>query len=114
MVKVKFVKQGNIYKCLSNFIDKDVDLLELLVLDLDTQQKIRDFKDAVFFRLKNYSMLTVDIKIDKNKIIIIENFPFEENYIASKAIDKGILKKIINDWSMFLKNKKEFEKEYYL
>ena len=107
------MKQGKHYKCFSSFINQDVDLLELLFLDLDTLNETKIFRDRVFSRGQNYWKETVRVQVDYNKITLIENYPFDEDQIASKVISKNVLTKIINDWSLFLQTKNEFEKEYF-
>ena len=113
MIKVKFIKEGIHYKCLSNFIDKDIDLLELLLLDLNTFNEINSFENIVFLKNKNYWKETVKINIEKDEVIFIENYAFDENYIASKIMSKKNLQEILNDWKIFLKIKNEFEMKYF-
>ena len=74
---------------------------------LDTPYKIKEMKRLVFIHNKTYDDNEFHISASHNTITID---------IVGDCIDipKKLFQEIINDWDIFLKNKREFTKEYFI
>ena len=110
IIKVSFIKKNNKFTTLSSLKDEndDFDIIGILLNCIDTIEKIKEFKRLLFIHGKTYDHDILNVNID-NKAVTISVVSGD-----SIKLPKKFIYELVNDWEKSLKNKKEFEKEYYL
>ena len=101
----------------SNCIYDDVDILQFLLPQLSNECMIDKVLRLVSLNQKITSLFEcIEIfpinRNDEDFVLLSASMLEDENGIPEKEIKLNIFKRILQDWKLFLRNKKEIKKAY--
>ena len=116
-IKVSFfINAVGHHDIVSNLLYDDVDMLQFLLLQLNNINIIDKILRLISSHYKVTSLIDMEIypnkTLEEDFVLLVAPILEDEKGIPKKYIKLEKLKNILQDWKQFLKNNKEFEKEY--